>query len=330
MIDRSKVLAYLEFHFLNEIKQRHSNLSSWFVDEALMHFLWAVDDKLDHALLTYKYPANTDSNFDVEIDFINKSIFSGWLYRHAKSVAFEKATKHKNTYTQWTDERDAYREADEMSDPAKKLDRDELQRRVEKQLDNFATYLTPYELIIFNEMRQSSVDKKHTIEEIIEHLETAGYGEQTENMIRRVRNILEFRLACLVAHPSIDLFSTSVTIATLNKLGRARAKNRKGYNLRFFGVDRLEDVPPADQLMYVAAGKFKRDSKQSDGPIHDAVLRAILDHDPKAVKAENKPYSYRSKVDLNGIKHDHPVVYIDRTGNAYCHVTKKTRRLTDE
>lgn len=121
----------------------------------------------------------------------------------------------------------------------------------------------------------------------------SNYTTKVRDKVRYMTNIVEFKYACFIL--SKKIYDRDRILQRINKAPKLVK--------RYFGVDRLDDVPSPE------------------------VANAIAFSD-KEVETFKKPmgeWSPFSKIDFNGKEHKHTVVYSTPDGRMYDHVTKQVR-----
>ena len=140
--------------------------------------------------------------------------------------------------------------------------------------------------------------------------------EKNMDHVRFVWNSIKYRLTCFFALSRNRIMTDQILLKALNNDPKARK--------RLLGIkEKLTEIPDDEVLMEgVKALRVKKDTPTADlGP-------AIQAYDPRSKKApKGKSYIYSSKIDFNGKAHDHDVVYFNRSGYAYDHVTKTKKKV---
>ena len=188
-----------------------------------------------------------------------------------------------------------------------------LQKRVTRGFNLFMTYLTPFEKQFFKGMIVGKSTRS-----IVSDLSNGGFEPPSYDISLRIRNTLEFRLTCFFAQEREILYDKKLVLKSLNKFPKL--------NKKVFGVNKLDEIPSQEQLEVSIKRQFTKNRLSPEDISSKTVT--VLSYDPESkIQIYGKKYFAKSKIDFNGKKHDHYVVYIDQYLNMYDHVTKQSKSL---
>jgi hypothetical protein len=181
---------------------------------------------------------------------------------------------------------------------------------LEKAYNSFSNMLNTYDDAIFSFMRQGNYNPAAITRALNNDL---GY-EKSEDQVRRTCNFLEYRLVAWMCLPENQVLVDSVLLKGLNRF--------PSLNNRYLGIKKLETLPDIETLKAIALNRAKKVT------IDVGVIAKKYDPQVKSIPHSTKkePW-FASKVDLNGKRHDHDVVYINGYGSAYDQVNRRSENL---
>lgn len=195
-----------------------------------------------------------------------------------------------------------------------------LQQKLENANAEFLRYCNTLEKKVVDAMKEG-----YSWEQLISHVGPTQSGKLlTLQEARHIRNVLEYRMVCWYSIKKI--FDVDYILKGLNL--------HSNLNKRFFREEKLSKLPYFPTMQAVAKGNTKRPEKyEHKVPKHsyDEVWRRAreLFGEGTCVNPTDGEWSFCSKVDERGKKHDHYVLYINDSGYAYSHVSKMSWNIFD-
>lgn len=315
-IDLATVFTHLKGHISNNAGRRGKVIIDGSAFEQEIRS--ALNQSITQHLSTFKPPPNPDENYDITIDFINKS------KQNAVWAVAEAVRQVKKTYlevplsevveTVGTTSEDMYRRQT-LADPQEQMQTVYQEEVVQRVITAFSQILTRFESLLF-----ASCLNGTSVPAIRKQLATEGFDDMPEHTIRRVINTLQFRLACFAAHSSIDVYSDRVLLKGLNRFPSHCKKN--------FGERKLTSLPSDMQLMDAATLREKKEAnkKRGDIPLEDVVYK----YDPNAKPAKGASHVFESRKAFDGTMHRYAVVRINKHGYAHDVTSREVRDLYSE
>lgn len=257
------------------------------VDGRLLVFQRYNDHKLTKFIASIKIPESIEEN----------ALIAHALRSYIKGIYPYAVLESQSMY--WKQIRrevslEVYNEChEELSDEGEsmesKVEIEVLKEEIQKAQQMLTRMLQPQERVVW-ELRGVNASIEYACSVLYPD---SKIDKKTTDKIRYRFRLLEYRFACLVA--ARDILSDRIALGGLNRYPTQCKK--------YFGVKKLESLPYKADLLKAARGD------EAEG----------------FVELPKQTWVPVSKVDFNGKKHDHPVVYQSSTGGYYDHVTKQTR-----
>jgi len=309
------IISELEISFMT--KHRCSRESDLF-----MNFHDLLTDRVHNFMKKYRPPENHDEHFKLIRGFITqyrKTIYYSGTVKDTYTKTNKIQSRQINIVTD--DEKRFYHHGitsdqliSEENTEDKVIEMD-LQKRVTRGFNLFMTYLSPFEKQFFKGMVQGKSTRS-----IVSDLGNGGFEPPSYDISQRLRNTLEFRLTCFFAQDREILYDKNLVLKSLNKFSKL--------NKRVFGISKLETIPTQEMLEYSIKKGFVKKDRNNSGIEISEKKQIVKSFDPDSkIQVYGTKYFAKSKVDFDGKKHDHYVVYIDHYLNMYDHVTKQNRSL---
>jgi len=243
-----------------------------------------VEQKTEHWITTATLPPELLDNFNPTAFFLSQWIKN--IYPYIKMQVFEKANSYYASSISLDDCLELKSDENVEEDVMLILFREELKKANEE----FMSKISKVDQKVMHSMYKDLSDKEKV--ELL--FPNAEYTIKLKDKVRYMINVLEFRYACFILYK--QLWNEEKVLRKLNKMPKLVK--------RYFGTDKLLSAPD-----------------------NSALLAAAFNTEPNKVATTPKPFirpTPFSKVDFNGKKHDHFVVY-ELNGSLYDHVTKETK-----
>lgn len=297
----------------------HQGIDNEWATEALLRFRENLDNRLMRFLETYRMPPKVDSNFDVLKDFRTKFTdhFEDYARKDTRRQMAARAyrdvplSRIEESEMEEVSCRESARE-DSIEDRAV---RETQQGDMEKLNKEFVRFLNTTEKIIFRGMLDR-ITHKELIDEVGPI--TSG-GLLTTNKVRHLINIVQFRFICWYGGNRFT--DQGFAIRAMNK--------HPNFCSRFFGKRKLDvegDDIGIEAMLGIARGRYERlpqfahnKPKRTLEEIRERVFQVIKQ--PRENSGNSGEWAFKSKW-YKGKRYDSPVVYVNLSGWAYCHVDK--------
>jgi hypothetical protein len=291
-------------------------------------FLGSGEDRINAKkghLHVYKPPEKVDTNFDIRKDFFGSfhrncfpNLVKAVMYRvnNPKGGVREIPVSQCNTA-----DREAYNNEEESMD-IEHVEKMWVMERLDNLTDNFFRFLNTLEKQTFEVM----VYESKTYRQLILDIGRTLKGDvMTEDKLRHVRNLLEYRYLCYLY--VMKFLEPERVLKGLNLFDKI--------NYAYFGVRKFEQLPDMKLIEKMAYGKLERIVKARKSIRREPweverqleKVLAIYKHEREA---NNPKYIIKSKVDSSHKEYDHYVLYVNSSGWAYDQISKDSMDLFAE
>jgi hypothetical protein len=283
-----------------------------------------INAKKGH-LRAYKPPEKIKDNFDIRLDFFRSflqncfpNLIKAVMYRvnHPKDGVREIPVSQCQT-----SDREAY-ESEEVSMDIDHVEKMWVMEKLENLTDNFFRLLNTLEKQTFEVM----VYESKTYRQLILDIGRTLKGDMmTEDKLRHVRNLLEYRYLCYLY--VMKFLEPERVLKGLNLFEKI--------NWAFFGIKKFEQLPDIKDIEKMAYGKLERIRKVRKSIRHEPweverQLEKVLGIYKHEKETGNPKYIIKSKVDSSHKEYDHYVLYVNASGWAYDQIAKDSMDLFAE
>jgi len=281
----SEITDKIERHFITQ--NRPEGIAGMHdIDGRLLVFREFNDRYLQKFINNYCLPQLTNEQFNVVLAAISGYLKSLYGYARDNSNHAYWVRVNKEICLEFAEELES------STNIEVEYEMVEAKERLHKVNKAFHQMVNVQDRLIFSAL---SVGKK--AKEIASLLyPDSRYDKETENKTNYRIRLVEYRYAAWVI--ANNIYSDSLALAGLNRY--------PNQNKRYFGIKKIESIPSKEELIKVARGETVKQAN---------TIQLHLSEIPK-------PFS---KMDFNGKRHDHTVVYQYMNGGLYDHVTKATK-----
>lgn len=325
--------SLMDKHIYNELRENFgfiiSELETSFLaqhkcskeSELYLNFHDILIDRVDSFMKKYRPPKNCDWMFDNVRGFITQ-FWRTIYYKGCVFDAYTKTNKHYNTYLNIVTEEEKLRYGgvteDQLLSPyniEESFFRNDLLETIKENFDKFISLLLPYEKVYFIGMYEGL-----NTEELIRKIGNNGFDSPTTYIGTKKRKEIEYRLVCYFAQEKHQIHNIDELLKAFNKFPRL--------NKQSFGETHLFQIPDQESLEKVITGELLQ-KKKNKFPFSLVQKKEIAkEYDPDCkIQPYGEDVFAKSKIDRNGKKHDHYVVFINHSMSSYCHITKQTQSL---